>query len=232
MEKKEKNEKFRDRKFALLLYPEDDSHVDALEVIKQSYDYAYILHDKDLDEDGKIKKSHWHVLITTGKNQKWSSALAEDLKITENYIRKVKNLDRALEYLIHLNDEDKHQYSIDEVCGTLKLRLAANMNASDKTEGEKVLELIQVIEDSNRITVTEIAKHSAKSGCWDVFRRSGGIFIRIIDEHNMKYDTEYEQRKIVNRWEENFNRRTGEIYDTPFDGKQMVIPEVEHDKNL
>jgi hypothetical protein len=228
MAKEEKVEKFRDRKFALLLYPEDNSHVDALEVIKQSYDYAYILHDKDLDENGKTKKPHWHVLVTTGKNQKWSSALSEDLKITENYIQKVKNLDRALEYLIHLNDEDKHQYSIDDVCGTLKLRLAANMNASDKTEGEKVLELIQVIEESNRVTVTDIAKHSAKSGCWDVFRRSGGIFIRIIDEHNqLLCDKEFRERQEELSYKANYNMRTGEIYKTPFDGKQEVIPEVE-----
>ena len=37
-------EKFRDRKFCLLLYPlEDETHKNAIDIIKRSYDYAMIL---------------------------------------------------------------------------------------------------------------------------------------------------------------------------------------------
>lgn len=177
-------EKFRDRKFALLLYPDDSTHMDALEVIKKSYDHAYILHDKDLNEKEEIKKSHYHVIITVGNNQKWNTALAKELEIGENYIEKVRNLDRALEYLIHFNDEDKHEYEVDEVHGNLKTRLIALLGASEKTEGEKVVELIEVIENAEIVKMSDFAKHCAITGKWDVFRRAGGIFAQIIKEHN------------------------------------------------
>ena len=44
-------EKYRSRKFCLLLYPlEDETHNKALEYIKLNYDYALIVHDKDKNE--------------------------------------------------------------------------------------------------------------------------------------------------------------------------------------
>lgn len=51
-----KTEKYRARVHMLLLYPDCESHVKAIEKIKQSYDYAMILHDKDCDENGEVKK--------------------------------------------------------------------------------------------------------------------------------------------------------------------------------
>jgi hypothetical protein len=178
-------ETFSDRKFMLLLYPEDLSHVKALEEIKRSFDYAVILHDKDELENEENKKSHWHVIITVGNNKRWNTALAKELKIEPNYIQKIRNIDRALEYLIHLNDDDKYQYSIDDVEGTLKNRLKANINSADKTEGEKISEMIDTIENEDeKITFTYFSRYCAENGLWDVYRRSAVIINKVIDEHN------------------------------------------------
>lgn len=38
-----------------MLYPDCDSHVQALEIIKENYSCAYILHDKDTEND-EIKR--------------------------------------------------------------------------------------------------------------------------------------------------------------------------------
>lgn len=182
-------EVFRDRKFCLLLYPEDASHENALEQIKRTMDYAVVLHDKDIMEDGTTKKPHYHVVITVGNNPKWSSALAKELGVEPNYIEKPRNLDRALEYLIHYNDVDKHQYSIDEVTGTLKNRLIANLNSSDKTEGEKIAMLIDIIEnEAEKITFAWFSKYCATSGYWDIYRRSAILFTKMIEEHNRALD--------------------------------------------
>ena len=94
-------EKFRDRKFCLLLYPlEDESHKNAIDVIKRSYDYAMITHDSDLDEVGNLKKTHTHLVIRFN-NPVWNSALAKDLGIEINYIQKCRSLERSLLYLVH-----------------------------------------------------------------------------------------------------------------------------------
>lgn len=177
--------KERSRKFCLVLYPDCPEHCLALEQIKSSYDYAYILHDKDCDENGEIKKAHWHIVIITGSNARWNTALADELNIEQNRVETCKKLDRALQYLIHYNDPDKFQYEFNEVQGTLKTRLKIELSKDDKTEGEKVKELINYIkQNEGYISVTSFSEFCAINGYWDVFRRSGAIFIKMIDEHN------------------------------------------------
>ena len=179
-------EKYRDRKFCLLLYPEDKSHCDALEKIKQSYDCAYILHDKDVDSDGVIKKAHWHVVLRFN-NQKWDTAIAKDLGIARNYVQKCGNFDNALAYLIHMNDNDKYQYSLTDVKGNLSYKLKEIVNSLSKTEGEKVCDLIGFIEENEYLTVKELSLYCAKNGYWSEFRRGASIFLKILEEHNKKY---------------------------------------------
>lgn len=180
-------EKYRSRVHMLLLYPDNEQHVKALEIITQSYDNAYILHDKDVNEDGEIKKAHWHVIIRTS-NPTWSSAICKELSIEEKFIEQVKKFDNALQYLIHYNDTDKAQYSQEEVKGNLKSRLKESINKQEKSEGEKVVELIEYIENyDGYISMTDFAKYCATNGYWSEFRRSGAIFTKIIDEHNRMY---------------------------------------------
>jgi len=180
-------EKYRDRTHLLMLYPEDKTHMEALKKIEASYDYACILHDKDVDEDGVIKKAHYHVVLRF-PNQTWSSALAKELGIADNYLEKPRSFDNALMYLIHYNDSDKYQYSIDDVKGTLKKRLKEKLNGVDKSEGEKVYELIEYIENQDKtISVTMFAKYCASNGYWSEFRRSGAIFCKMIEEHNKRF---------------------------------------------
>lgn len=188
----EKFKKENGRNFCLLLYPEDKTHVVALEKIKSNYDYAYILHDKDVNEDGEIKKAHWHVVVNVGKNARWNTAIADELGITPNYIEKCGKLDRALEYLIHYNEPDKYHYDLDEVHGNLKTRLKIEISKEDKTEGEKVVELLDYIDNyDGYLKIREFSRFCATNGYWDVFRRSGAIFIKMIDEHNRSYYTMY-----------------------------------------
>lgn len=177
-------DKYRSRVHMLLLYPTDESHVLALEKIQASYDYAYCLHNKDIAEDGSIKKAHWHVVLRFNQAV-WSSAICKELGIEHNYIENVKRFDNALQYLIHYNDTDKAQYSVDEVFGNLKSKLVESINKVEKSEGEKVVELIQFIKEyEGKLTVTEFAPYCAINGYWAEFRRSGSIFCKMIEEHN------------------------------------------------
>ena len=177
-------ENFRSRKLGLLLYPEDESHVQALEKIK-AYEYALILHDKDTDEDGVLKKPHYHVVLSL-KNAQWATAIAKELGITPNYIQQIRNEEAALAYLIHYNeDEEKQKYDVDEVQGPLKRRLIDYINKSDTSESEKVSVMIRYVEENpNIMNVTKFSKYCAENGYWDVFRRAGSIFIKILEEHN------------------------------------------------
>ena len=177
-------EKFRSSNFNLVLYEEDESHRQAIDYIVKNYDYAMILHDSDTDSNGAIKKEHYHIVLRFN-NQKWNTALAKELGITENYIEECRNLKRSLLYLIHYYDKDKFQYDIKSVSGSLKNRLVGYIQNEDKTESEKVLEIIEYIENyEGYINVSLFCKSIAKMGYWDVLRRSTGLILKIIEEHN------------------------------------------------
>ena len=179
--------KFRARTFCLVLYMEDESHKKAIEKIKQSYDYAMICHDKDTDENGSVKKEHYHIVIQF-KNAKWNTALAEELEIPENYIEEARNIKRALLYLVHFYDDDKYQYPLDDVQGSLKKKLEQYLNGEGKSESEKVLEILEEIDKTdNYIHFQAFVRHIAKIGYWDVYRRASSIINHYIDIHNQNY---------------------------------------------
>lgn len=181
-------EKFRSRKMCLLLYPEEDlTHKKALDFIKLNYDYALIVHNQDKDDNGDLKKAHTHIVISF-PNAKWNTAIADELGITTNYIEKCRSLENALEYLIHYNDDTKHQYDIEEVQGNLKSKLRQVILNDGKDENVKAYELIDYIDNFNGpIDEVEFFKYACEIGMYDVARRSSYILLRIIDKHNHKW---------------------------------------------
>lgn len=193
-----KNEKYKSQNHMILLYPDNESHLEALAKIEKSYDYLGIIHDRDYwtekDEKkdskhkaGELKKKHIHIVIRE-KNQRWNTAICKELGIDTRFIENVSNFERSLQYLIHLNDSDKAEYNIEETFGTLQNRLIESINKANKTEGEKVSELIEYIENQNEyITIKSFAKYCAINGYWAEFRRSGTIFCKMLEEHNSQF---------------------------------------------
>ena len=187
-------EKFRSRRFCLLLYTsEDETHIKALDYIKKNYEsYAYIVHDKDTNKDNELKKAHTHVVLEFN-NARWSSSLAEELGITPNYLQNCKNFEKALDYLIHFNDDTKYQYDISEVKGNLKKQLIKQMNSFNKDENEIVKEIIEMINNSDLIDVSTFVKVMCDWGYYSYFRRSLSLFLRLIDAHNVSAEKDYEK---------------------------------------
>ena len=184
--------KIRDRKYCAVLYPEDQTHTQAMEKLKSGgYNFAAILHDKDVYEDGdhkgELKKPHWHVVIKF-PNAVWQNSLAKELGLTPNYLEQAKNLDSALLYLVHDGYEDKAQYELSEVFGPLQTRLATLLRDDD--EGTRALTIYQLIQDTpGFVTYGEILAKACKSGLYGDLRRMGTGVGWLINEHNREvYD--------------------------------------------
>lgn len=173
----------------ILLYPEDKSHVDALSKLSTAFETIAVLHDKDKEKDGSLKKPHWHVVVNT-RNQTWNTSIAKQVGIKLNYIQKLRNPEAAIEYLIHWNEESKYQYPIEDCFGATRLKnLLKKITVEEQIpECEKVLELIEWITNADRpITISSFARVCASTDRWDIFRRSASIYMRIIDEHNSRF---------------------------------------------
>ena len=164
------------RSFAGTLYPDSESYdcEHLLSVIRSKFiDWAYILHDKDTDENGVLKKPHIHWVGRA--TPRFLSVVARFLGLPENNIEVVKNFDNTVCYLIHLNDIDKYQYSPDDVesnfsnIGQLLRR---------RSEGQIVKDLA-----SAKIHKSwyDLVQYAVETDSYDVLRRNLGV-IRLIWE--------------------------------------------------
>lgn len=188
MSKQQQIKNYRSRNHCLILYPDDPKHLEAMDYIHKHYDYAAILHDKDLSDDlFNLKKAHYHYVIRF-KDARWRSSIALELGITENYLEECRNLKNALLYLLHYNDSDKHPYSIDDVKGCLKKRLNEILKSDGVSEIEKVASIIEFIDScDNVINYKTFVKWTLEAGCWDAYRRAPSIWHKVIEEHNYRF---------------------------------------------
>lgn len=110
--------------FTLVCYKESCNICDSLASLVQNHnvtDYAYILHDKDIDDNGEYKKAHYHLIIKLEFRDP-NHSKKEQLEIASLFglvggqngqiVRSEKS---ALLYLIHANDKSKYQYDCTNI---------------------------------------------------------------------------------------------------------------------
>lgn len=90
--------------------------------------YAYILHDKDINDDGTPKKAHFHVYMTFNQQLSLSRMsklftyyFQEDIGL--NLLQVIKNdLQCCYDYLTHKFEKGKYKYSEEDiVCTNLRV---------------------------------------------------------------------------------------------------------------
>lgn len=157
----------RSRNFTIVLYPEDRTHVEALECIKKQFSYAYILHDKDTYEKdqtnentgeiehkkGEIKKAHWHVLITF-VNPRSDTTIKEIIGNEKIHIEKSSFYQMA-RYLIHMDNPNKYQYKKQDIETNIKERIENALKREyDKEEEKSRILLDYIFKESNKSVLT------------------------------------------------------------------------------
>lgn len=164
------------RSFAGTLYPDSESYdcEYLLSVICSKFiDWAYILHDKDVDENGVLKKPHFHWVGRA--TPRCLSVVSNFLGLPENDIEVVKNFDNMVMYLIHLNDIDKFQYSPDDVETNLP---NIGQLLRRQSEGQIVKDLASA---KMHKSWYDLVQYAVETESYDVLRRNLGV-IRLIWE--------------------------------------------------
>ncbi len=106
----------RVRNFATIVYKES-APVDWLDTLNRLCIPSFVspLHDKDIAEDGKVKKAHWHVMFMfDGVKSFEQCQMVVDLLggVGLEIVQSVKAYGR---YLCHLDSTDKVLYDIEDV---------------------------------------------------------------------------------------------------------------------
>ena len=187
-EVQKKETKFKTRKFQVLGYPESAPQL--IETLKTlGWDFVGILHDKDKNKDGSIKKPHWHIYISFVNNC-YNTSIAKQLGLPLNLVRKMEpsNETKFLAYLTHYQSKDKYKYDDSELIYSDDKMLELVFNARNQletqvmSESQKVTYLLKLIDELGIDSMTRLIEVACYNELYDVVRRAGGIFSAIIKE--------------------------------------------------
>lgn len=202
-----KVKKIRSRLWNVLLYPDNESHVNALSIISKEFQHVGILHDKDTWDEadeaenpehkaGTFKKSHYHIVLKFTQ-ARWNTAIAADLGITTNFLEQCRNFDASAVYLVHDGLPDKFQYDTSELFGSLVPAVMKLL--ADTDENSRVLELMKLIREMGHISYEQLVIIACQQGMYGDLRRMGYILSRIVDEHNAAFEREFQSHEDVRR---------------------------------
>lgn len=90
-------------------------------LIANTKQYAFILHDKDILEDGSMKTPHIHVVCNMNTTKQRIATILNDLTKSLDIspllvtIDKYSSFNASIQYLIHKNNEEKYQYDVKDI---------------------------------------------------------------------------------------------------------------------
>lgn len=170
------------RNWEAVVYPDSESYVDA-EVLAKATEYfekwCYILHDKDLNDDGTPKKAHYHVY---GKldTSRTPQSVANALGVGVSSLRAVSSWRGAVRYTLHLDDPAKYQYSSDDVVANFEL--TKFLIVDDDVQAARIFSFIQ---SSHCSTVLELTAWAFANGCYPALRRGFAVWSRLLSENSL-----------------------------------------------
>lgn len=172
----------QDRKWELVLYPDSDSY-DVSSVLAELVgvfdQWAYILHDSDVDSDGNPKKPHYH-FYGKSADKLTSSGLAYRVHVPESACRVVSKWKGALRYLVHADNPEKHQYAVSDISSNFPL-----VGIFDVSDDIQAARIFAYISDTCCTSVTTLTGWSIQNGYYSGLRRGFAIFSQLLRENSL-----------------------------------------------
>lgn len=178
------------RHFTIVLYPDDPQFDAYLDNLGSSFNFLCVLHDKDLDDDGNYKKQHLHVYFESpNSNPVRLSTVCNKIGV-DHGVEIVKRKRRFLRYLLHMDEPNKTQYSVDAVQGYNSDVLFSDFLSavSDVSEDSYMTDIIDLLNSIDRfIELDEFIVLLCSHKLYAPFRRSGWIGRELLGNHNLKF---------------------------------------------
>ena len=150
--------------------------------IDNKFQYAYCLHDKDIDDNDHTKKAHYHLRIFH-TDRKTISAWSKVFHVKENEIETLIDKRLSIRYLIHRDNKEKYQYEIENIVSNFDL---SSYFLDKKVESDDITTIINYIDSSLIIHMRDIMQFILKNDLWSTYRRNYSIIKDIVLEHNNK----------------------------------------------
>lgn len=174
---------FQSKVYSIVFYDDTDIQTRLFDLIlsKQMVAFAYIKHDKDVDDNGEIKKTHYHLYIEFAK--RISDQFIRNYFNTE-IVTKCYNKNYYISYFIHLYDKDKYQYDRENIVAyNINIdQCINNVAITSDDEIELLNDLINYIYVNN-CNFYEVFHYAMRNGLFYIYK-SNYIMIRDIIKSN------------------------------------------------
>lgn len=178
------------RNFHLVLYP-DSTTYDLLQVLSEGVvnykpcsKWAFSVHDKDVNDDGTLKKPHYHVVLACKYPVRYKDILSSlglpDSSMTlPDANSKTRTFRSMVRYLIHADSPKKYQYDVGIISSNFDISPFFSDSSGDKS-ADAFMELLDFMSQktSNR---RSIALYAASTGLLGYYRQYYKILWDIID---------------------------------------------------
>lgn len=145
----------RTRNWSVVVYPES-----APENWREFLDELHIewiespLHDSDVNATGEVKKAHWHVLLMFGGVKSREQVVEAVAPLNCPSPQKCHNAKALVRYMAHLDNPEKHQYSVSGIRPHGGVDLAEMLRPSSSERYTLIGEMMEWVRDNG---VTEFA---------------------------------------------------------------------------
>lgn len=169
-----------------------ESDVDAWKVRHEGMDWSVL----DVPGVGELKKPHWHVLISWAGSKSYLQMLEAFDQVGVRYFQKVESKGGYIRYMVHMDDPDKAQYSMDnlQAFGGIDLSCLVTISQLDK---QMMMKQIMDHIYANRITsfanLCRWAMVQEDPDIWTTVT-SGAVFFRAVIS-DFRWDLAQKEKK-------------------------------------
>jgi hypothetical protein len=154
----------RTRNWTAVLYPEsvpanwrdilDDAHIEWVESP---------LHDRDINANGELKKSHWHILLMFGGVKSFDQVKEITDKLNAPIPERCHNAKALVRYMAHLDNPDKAQYSRNDIVAHGGVDLAELLRPSSSERYTIINEMIAFVKEYSIIEFQDLMDYAREN---------------------------------------------------------------------
>ena len=142
------NKESRTRNWMIVVYPDsapsnwrdvlDELHIEWVESP---------LHEYDSNATGEVKKPHWHVLLMFGGVKSYEQVMEVIQPLRCPIPQRCHNAKAMVRYMAHLDNPDKHQYSVSDIVAHGGVDISELLRPSSSERYALIREMVAFVKD-------------------------------------------------------------------------------------
>lgn len=166
-----KKENRRQRNWVFIVYPESapEDWRDRLDEFRIPW-VESPLHDMDINPGtGEIKKPHWHICLVADGVKSFEQICEITGSVNGTFPQPVFSLRGQIRYFAHLDNPEKHQYSVDSIIAHMGADLEAYLMPTRSQRYRYIADMLQWCRDNDIIEFQDLMDYAMADRMEDWF---------------------------------------------------------------